>query len=161
MEKSIKKISVITLIWVSLVSMTWGKPLVINDLINKSQEFDQQEVTIEAEVIGDVMKRGEYTWLNVTDGSAAIGIYIETVQTEGIQQTGGYNQIGDTVKVTGVFHRAYDEQGGDLAIEAKQLEVIEKGKSIEENIPKWKFKLLGGVALLTGGIFIVRKVGHK
>lgn len=161
MEKSMRKVCILLISWISWVSSVWASPIVINDLINKSKEFDGKEVTIEAEVIGDMMQRGEYTWLNVTDGSAAMGIYIETVKVESIQITGSYKQKGDIVKITGTFHRAYDDQGGDMAIEAKNLEVIEQGKLIEEHIPDGKIKLLGGVVCLMGAILAAKKLKGK
>ena len=45
-------------------------------LIEHAKSYDYQTVTFEGEVIGDIMVRDDYAWINVSDGSNAIGIWV-------------------------------------------------------------------------------------
>ena len=103
------------------------------ELIDNAKEYDKKEVIYSGEVIGDIMKRGGYAWINVSDGSNAIGIWIPFEETEKIEYTGQYRYKGDTVKIIGIFNRACPEHGGDLDIHAKSIEVIERGHEIKRN----------------------------
>lgn len=104
------------------------------ELIDNAKEYDQEEVIYTGEVIGDIMKRDEYAWVNVSDGDSAIGIWIIFEETKKIEFTGQYRYRGDIVKITGIFNRACPEHGGDLDIHAKSIEVIERGYEIKRNI---------------------------
>ena len=101
-----------------------------NDLIDDAKQFDMLEVIYTGEIIGDIMQRGDHTWINVSDGSNAIGIWVENKDTEGISLAGRYNIHGDTVRITGIFNRACAEHGGDFDIHASDIEIIEKGHTV-------------------------------
>jgi len=116
-------------------------------------------VIYSGEVIGDIMKRGEYAWINVSDENNAIGIWVPYVETEKIKYTGKYRYKGDIVRISGVFNRACPEHGGDLDIHAKSIEIIEKGYEIKRNINF--YGLIAGIVLfiiaLSLNISIYRK----
>jgi len=102
-----------------------------NQLVEDALHYDGASIEYVGEVVGDIMARGEYVWLNVNDGSRAIGIWAEKKLVKNIEKTGSYNYIGDKVKVVGDFHRACPEHGGDLDIHAETISVIEEGHKIE------------------------------
>ena len=99
------------------------------DLIEQSQSLDGLTITYTGEVIGDIMQRGAYTWINVSDGTNAIGVWTPTALLGDIQLAGRYATRGDVVTVTGVFNKACREHGGDLDIHALQIVLISKGYS--------------------------------
>ena len=101
-----------------------------NELIDHAKDYDQATVVYEGEVVGDVLKRGDFAWLNVFDGSNTIGVYVTAEQAKQISFAGGYGAKGDTIRVEGVFHRACAEHGGDLDIHASSVVRISAGQRV-------------------------------
>jgi len=104
------------------------------ELINNAKQYDGKTVVYEGEVIGDIMVRGEYAWINVNDGKTAIGIWIDKDLTKNILYAGSYKSKGDWVEITGVFHRACVEHGGDLDIHAQAIRKIGLGRQTPERL---------------------------
>lgn len=129
-----------------------------NDLIENGKDIDGKEVTIEGEAIGEPMKRGEYSWINISDGSTAIGIWIKNNDEEKIKFYGNNKTKGDTVKISGEFHRACVEHGGDMDIHLMSIEIEKEGYKINEEININKVKLGLFMTLITvvlGGYNII------
>ncbi len=130
-----------------------------DDLINNAKDYDKKEVVYSGEVIGDIMKRGENTWINVSDGTNAIGIWITTEEAKEIKYAGKYSFTGDTVKVTGMFNRACPEHGGDLDIHASKIEVVKQGHVDIKKI-NYNFIIISVILLIVAlilNIFILKK----
>jgi len=96
-------------------------------LIEQGKVLDGKDVVFDGEVIGDIMRRGDHAWINVLSNGTAIGVWITEQQRALINLTGHFDVIGDRVQITGVFHRACVEHGGDLDIHADSLQVIQDG----------------------------------
>ncbi|MEK6732243.1 MAG: DNA-binding protein [Candidatus Omnitrophota bacterium] len=134
------------------------------ELINNARQYDGKVVLYKGEVIGDIMMRKEFVWINVNDGINAIGIWSNKDLVKDIVYTGNYKSRGDVVEVRGVFHRACLEHGGDLDIHIDELRKINSGVVIKEkpDIAKRNqaFVLLGilGLALLLSQL---KKEKHK
>jgi hypothetical protein len=111
----------------------------INQLISESHDFDKKTIIIEAEVILEVLERGDHAWINVNDGTNAIGVYLPIEMTEEIKVFGDYNHRGDIVSITGVFSRNCDEHGGEIDIHATSLKIVERGFVVTNEIPMWKW----------------------
>lgn len=107
-------------------------------LIENGKSYDQKQVVYEGEVIGDIMRRGDFAWINVNDGSNAMGVFINYSDIDKITNTGTYKSTGDIIRVKGIFHRACPEHGGDMDIHASSLEVIKPGTPITHIIPIYK-----------------------
>ena len=105
-----------------------------DDLINNAKEYDNKEVIYSGEVIGDIMRRGEYAWINVLDGSNSIGVWIAYDEAKKIKYKGSYKYKGDMVEVTGIFNRACPEHGGDFDIHAKSMIIKKEGSEIKQGI---------------------------
>ena len=100
------------------------------DLIEQSSAYDGKAVDYTGEVIGDLMARKNYAWINVNDGSNAIGIWSERALIPPIKYFGSYMNRGDTVLVHGVFHRSCPEHGGDMDIHASAIAIVATGEPI-------------------------------
>jgi len=126
-----------------LMSITLNQSQIytINELINESLSLDHQTVTIEAEVIGEVLERGDMAWINVNDGTNAIGVYLTLEQTASLQYFGDYNHTGDTVLITGVFERSCIEHGGEMDIHATEIVITKIGETRIHVISPMKFVL--------------------
>jgi hypothetical protein len=112
-----------------------------NDLIENGKILDGSEVTIIGEAIGEPMKRGEYTWVNLSDGSNAMGIWIISSDAQKISFYGDNKTKGDTVKITGEFNRACAEHGGDMDIHSQSIEITEEGYSVNKKVNVTRMKL--------------------
>lgn len=123
----------------------------ISELIDKGKEYDNKVITLEGEAIGELLERGENSFVNINDGSSAMGIYLKTIEGETIEYYGDYHNIGDRVKVEGVFHRACEEHGGDMDVHSNTIEIISKGYEVTHEIDRWKVIL---IVFLAPGVFL-------
>ena len=106
----------------------------------------------EGEVIGDVMARGDYAWVNVLDGENAIGVWINSSLAKNIKYTGSYKSVGDRIEITGIFNRACVAHGGDLDIHAQGMRVLKTGVQILHQPDTGKRNL---VIILCGAIIVL------
>jgi hypothetical protein len=132
--------------------------------VSNMQYYDGKEVTIEGETIGDIMHRGDYAWITVNDDpysmpvegepgtgrsledggtfagltNMGMAVWITREDAQDLHWFGGYKCRGDTVRVTGVFHRACTEHGGDTDIHAINLTLIESGYGYSHPFPVLK-----------------------
>jgi lysyl-tRNA synthetase class II len=139
MYKFIKALMVLFIITFSLPTTAKAEEITkINDLIENAKDLDELELVIQGETIGECMKRGDYSWFNINDGSNAIGIWINSAEVDNIKYYGNYKNIGDIVKITGIFYRACKEHGGEADFHATSLEVVESGHpvNIAVSIPR-------------------------
>ena len=113
----------------------------INDLIENALSLDGQTVTITAEAIGERMDRPGGTWVNVNDGTNAIGIWMDTEDADRITSYGSYKAKGDMLEITGVFNRACKEHGGESDIHFSSMKTVAVGYSMKEEIPGAKVVL--------------------
>lgn len=122
------------------------------ELIQNAKEYDGKEVVFQGEVIGDIMKRGNFCWVNISDGKSAIGVFLENSIIGDIKFRGDYDHIGDIVEARGIFHRSCIEHGGDLDIHASYMAKLKDGHKIIHKIDQKKVR---AVLWLTGILFIV------
>ncbi len=122
------------------------------ELINNAKLYDGKTIVYTGEVIGDIMARGNFAWINANDGQNAVGIWAGRGLAKEIIYTGSYKSRGDVIEVKGVFHRACLEHGGDLDIHAQALQRIVKGIAFRDRIDTYKRNL---VILLLGVLCLV------
>ncbi len=130
----------------------FAQPVSSTELINKSREHDGKSVVYAGEVIGDVMARGDFAWVNVNDGENAIAIWLSRELAGEIQFVGSYHAKGDRLEISGVFHRACIQHGGDMDMHAQNVRKISPGEPVREELDTRKrnftFVLLGVLALI-------------
>jgi len=100
---SIKGFFLIALTGILLANGSGSLAVTSDELINKAKEYDKKEVVYTGEMVGDIMQRGQYAWINISDGNNAIGVWLPYDQTKQIKYKGSYDFIGDTIKVTGTI----------------------------------------------------------
>jgi hypothetical protein len=129
------------------------------ELIENASKLDGNTVYYSGEVVGDILYRGDYAWINVSDGANAIGIYIPASEAKKIEYVGRYRVVGDTVSLTGTFHRACAQHGGDMDIHAETVNVTEKGHTVEDEPSTGLLFSAGALFLcaLTGTILVLKK----
>ncbi len=132
-----------------------------SELINNAKLYDGKVVVYAGEVIGDVMVRARYAWININDGNNAIGIWVSKAVAKDIQYSGSYKAKGDVLEVSGIFHRSCPEHGGDLDIHAQYIRKLNSGRLLTErlNLEKRNFTLiLLGILCL---VLILRQLKPK
>ncbi len=127
-----KKILISAFILLVFANYSYAQPISSAELINNAKFYNGKVVLYGGEVIGDVMIRGGYAWLNVNDGKNAIGIWTTRDSAADINYTGSYKSRGDYIEVIGVFNRACLQHGGDLDIHAQSIWKIRSGRHIIE-----------------------------
>jgi hypothetical protein len=159
MSKIIASVLFITIVMALLPALASAANVSSTDLIEKAKELDGREIAFTGEVIGDIMVRGGYTWINVSDGSNAIGIWAPNQLISGITLAGRYKVHGDEVMVTGVYSRACPEHGGDLDIHATQIELLKKGYAVADSTEPWKRPAAAVLAASSAALFtcMIRK----
>jgi hypothetical protein len=140
------QLSAISVIFL-LCSVCFGQVISSSELISNAKQYDGKTVVYAGEVIGEVMLRGKYAWINVNDGQNAIGIWMDKNLTKDILYTGSYKSRGDWIEIVGIFHRACLQHGGDLDLHAQAIKKINPGRNLQEKLNLGKrnltFILLG------------------
>jgi hypothetical protein len=112
----------------------FAQPLSSSELITNARHYDGKTVVYEGEVIGDIMRRGDYAWANIFDGQNAIGVWLPISLTEEISFGGDYKTRGDVLEISGVFHNSCLEHGGDLDIHAQAIRKVAAGRKVQERL---------------------------
>lgn len=126
----------------------------INQLIEDAKGYDGKEVTVHGEVIGDRMDRGQFTWININDGTNAIGLWVKKSEADKISSYGNYKYVGDTIKITGVFYRACKEHGGEADLHSNSIDIMKEGYQVHEQINSIKIISAVIVMLFALSLFI-------
>jgi hypothetical protein len=106
----------------------------INDLIEKAKDQDGKEVIVQGEAIGERLDRGDYSWVNINDGTNAIGVWIRKNEAGKILHYGNYKNKGDIVIIKGIFNRACKEHGGETDLHNTSIKIAEEGHPVKEKI---------------------------
>lgn len=87
------------------------------------------------------MIRGNFAWLHVNDGSVALGIWAPKTLVQDVACIGDYHTKGDSIEISGVFHRTCPEHGGDLDIHASEIKIVTRGSLVIRPYSRKKFFL--------------------
>ncbi len=124
----------------------------LNQLVENAEAMDGQTVTVTGEAIGEAMERGDHAWVNINDGTNAMGIWMPLDDAQRIKFFGDYKHIGDQLQVTGVFNQACVEHGGDVDIHSNSIMVMEAGYATEESVSSPKI-IIGIVLVFLASVF--------
>lgn len=160
-KKILSALLIFSLFIFNVKFICYAQSISSTELINNAKSYNGKIVVFAGEVIGDVMQRGEFAWINIKDGKDVIGVWVDKDLTKDILYTGSYKTKGDLVEVVGIFSRACLEHGGDLDIHAHTLRKINSGRVIIERLSSDKRNLsliLLGVLCL---VLILRQLSRK
>ena len=131
-------ITILLAVCLTITAAAKEEVITINDLVEDALIYDGQTVTVEGEAIGEELERGEYSWVNISDGTNAIGIWMKKTDADSIEHFGDYKHVGDTLRVTGIFSRDCDEHGGDVDIHCTSLTIVKSGHSVSSTVAQEK-----------------------
>jgi hypothetical protein len=152
MKKKLKAILIILYLFFSLQKVVFSQSLSSSELIRNAKEYDGKLIAYSGEVIGDVMRRGEFAWVNINDGENALGAWMSAALAKEIKFTGNYKSRGDRLEIVGVFNRACFEHGGDLDIHARSWLKIASGRMVKENL---NFDKVNLNLIILGALFLI------
>ncbi len=124
-------------------------PVSVAQLIASTKEYDGKTLTIQGEAIGDVMTRGDHAWVNILGDGVAIGVWMTDKQASQIHELGRYGSTGDILQVSGIFHRACPDHGGEADIHATTVQVLHQGSKNAIGIKPGR--LAAGLGLCVSG----------
>jgi hypothetical protein len=108
--------------------------------------YDGQQVVYTGEVVGEVLLRDAYAWVQLNDdayatslgplpshgvaagGNSGIGVAIPLEAARAIENVGGHERLGDRLTVRGVYHRTDAADGGGTNIRATDVLAISRGE---------------------------------
>ena len=154
-------IPVLCLCLMRLPTSATQEDVLINTLIEKASLYDGEIVTVTAEAIGECMERGNNAWINVNDGSNAIGIWMTESEASQITYYGDYRYTGDTIVVTGIFNRACTEHGGEPDIHCEKISVSKVGSIRAEEISPAKILAAVFCTVLGFVLFVTIKTSKR
>jgi len=153
------------LLMASTTSFAWAENDSLEDIFTSPEEFSEQEVQIEGEVIGEALRDTQGVWINISSGPSQIGVFSSDKSiTERITRWGSYEETGDQVSVKGIFYKECpDHQISDLHLE--RLEIIQEGYRNEYTISSQKqqlAKILSMICLAIAFIYLIKlKYGKR
>jgi hypothetical protein len=141
-------------------------------LIENASAWDGRSISFAGEAVGEAMARGGHAWLHVNDDAyqtrdleagrprtgynSGQAIWAPAELARRVRLFGDYRNEGDAVRVSGEFHAACREHGGDMDIHATDLVVVSEGHAVAHRL---NLRRLGiGLALLAfaGALWLVR-----
>lgn len=138
------------------VSACYAQQVSSTDLIEKANEYNNRIIEYKGEVIGDVMVRGDFAWVNLNDGAYAIGVWgKKDLITSIVKNKGGYKAKGDILLVKGVFHKACPHHGGDLDIHIEKAEKLTNGFLIPHRVGTAKVINFIGLSIVAAGLAVL------
>lgn len=131
------------------------------ELVYQPEKYDGEMVTFKGEVIGEVMIRGDFAWINVGDETGAIGVFCPQEHLSEIKHQGNYKTKGDIISVGGIFHQSCPEHGGDTDIHAEKITLIQKGGEVSHSLEPWKVKLSIILSAIAFALIIINLIVRR
>jgi hypothetical protein len=138
-------------------------------LVEEAVEWDGRTVSFTGEAIGEAMRRGSMAWIHLNDDSyglagtgtlsgynSGIGVWIDARLASRISTFGDYRHHGDVVQITGTFHAACAEHGGDLDIHAFSLSLVSAGDETAHPVAPRRLRAAAVMAAVTAALFLAR-----
>ncbi len=142
-------------------------------LVEDARDWDGRTVSFTGEAIGEAMRRGTMAWIHLNDDAyglaevagaglsgfnSGIGVWVDARSAARIALFGHYKCHGDVAEVTGIFHAACPQHGGDMDIHADTLRIARGGYEVAQPVGLRRILAAGSIAALTALLFLTRAV---
>ncbi len=102
----------------------------IHALLSAGTRQNDREVVFTGEATGSpIIADANHVWVNVKNGGAMVGVYMDAQLAEQITHYARYEHTGDMITVQGVYHLACADHNGELEVHAESIEVNAQGES--------------------------------
>lgn len=160
------KLFIFSLLFIILTtSFVYAKASTLEAVLAFSEKFNEKEVWVEGEVIGESLKNAQGVWMNITSGPKQIGIFSSDKGIiEKITYWGSYRYTGDQVRIKGIFYKECPvHQTRDVHLET--LEIVKEGYRNKHPISAQKqqlAKILSIICLMTAFVYLIKlKYGKR
>ena len=137
----------------------------VTELLADGQSFDGQSISVVGELVGDYGLRNDgsawsqlngdaYATAPLLEGggpagsNAGIGVRAPANLIADLDPPGGYHQRGPLVRASGIWRYHDEERGGETYLDATSVEVVERGRALEETADP-AVAMAGALLLLT------------
>lgn len=142
-------------------------------LVEDARDWDGRVVTFTGEAIGEAMRRGPMAWIHLNDdaygladradarlsgSNGGIGVWIDSRLASRIALFGDYAHHGDLIEVSGIFHAACTQHGGDMDIHGHTLRIARPGYEVALPIGRPRLRAAGMLVALTALLFLARAI---
>ncbi len=160
------KLFIFSLLFLTLATpFVYAKASALEAVLAFPEKFNEKEVWIEGEAVGEPLRDAHGVWINITSGSKQIGVFSSDQSiAEKITYWGSYRETGDRVRIKGVFYKecpVHQTRGVYL----ETLEVVKEGYRNKYPISAQKqqlAKILSIICLTTAFIYLIKlKYGKR
>lgn len=130
----------------------------ISQLIENPSVYNGKFLTVQGQAVGSVMRRGNYAWVNMTDGSQTLGFWMPYSIAKEIKFTTSYNFKGDILTVEGTFVAMSLKHDGDMEFDVAKMVKIVPGGKIHHQINMEKVVILILLSSIALAIWIIKRI---
>jgi len=146
-------------------------------LIENASAWDGRSISFAGEAVGEALLRGDHAWLHVNDDAYQVrnrgdgrplagynsgqAIWVPVELARRVRLFGDYRTEGDAVRVSGEFHAACREHGGDMDIHATGLEIERAGQAVTQRLHGGRLWIGLGLLAFAGALRLLRRRGRE
>lgn len=137
---------VVILLTSAAPAVALGESVTAAGVVAMGEARDGEQVVLEGEALGESLRARGGAWVNVLSGGTAVGVWMTAEQAAQVETFGDYKHRGSWLLVTGEYHYACDQHGGDLDVHAAEVSVIDLGAHVDHPF-RWIKAAVGLTAL--------------
>ena len=103
------------------------------------------------------MRRGDYAWVNMTDGTQTLGFWMTYSLARQIKYTASYDFKGDLLTVEGTFVAMSLKHDGDMEFDVSKIVKIIPGEKIVHTIDFDRIIFLIVISVIALFLWILKK----
>lgn len=165
-----RRLLLLVMVLVAAAAPAWAQTVTpVNELTGAGARYDELQVTVEGELVGDFGKRNDGTvWAQLNDdsyaerplretgthgeGNTGIGVRIDGSLGFDLEQPGGYRWQGPIVQLTGIWHHHDLDRGGESYLEVTSFQVVQPARALTDPVfwPLW----IVGIGLVLGAYYV-------
>ncbi len=138
------------------VSVIFAMPT-ISDMISNPGIYNGKFLTVQGQAVGSVMRRGDYAWVNMTDGTQTLGFWMTYSLARQIKYTASYDFKGDLLTVEGTFVAMSLKHDGDMEFDVSKIVKIIPGEKIVHTIDFDRIIFLIVISVIALFLWILKK----
>jgi hypothetical protein len=155
-KKIVLLMSLVCLLWIgTLPAMAEDiQHVTLNQLVEESKTFDGKTVIVTGEALTEAMERGEYAWVNINDGTNAMGVFMPIESVKAIKSYGNYHRYGDQIEIEAVFNRSCVQHGGDMELHLVKYLSVVPGHDREMPVKTLNLLIAVILTIMTGALVV-------
>ncbi len=142
------------------VSVIFAMPT-ISDMIDNPSIYNGKFLTVQGRAVGSIMRRGDYAWVNMTDGAQTLGFWMPYSLAKEIKYTASYNFEGDLLTVEGTFVAMSLKHDGDMEFDVSKIIEIVPGGRVVHKIDLNEIIALIVLSFIAFSLWILKRIFYR